>query len=315
MCAGPLSDALAIAGVQAVSAFDRSSGTAVAGPASKPCMVPDQDRPPSFLRRPIRCGRAGPRQSSHPLSQERRPAPGQPSRPDALLRAHAPPGRPALPLHRRASIPSRAWSLPCRWGWASSAARKCVELELDEACRPKKSSDRLAQQAPPGLDILTVRRIDRKIPPRSAASVIASPCRRNARPRYPTAHAAVLAAAECWVERLRPASRTARPSSLLRATCAVAATALEMDLWVTPTGTARPDEVLGLLGLGDLLEAGAVLERTTMELHDEMAVSEPPAAEAAWCRSEPRCENGPATGPDALLLGVRPLSAPVTARR
>ena len=42
-----------------------------------------------------------------------------------------------------------------------------------------------------------------------------------------------------------------------------------MDLWVTPNGTARPDEVLGVLGLGDVLAAGAVLERTRLELTDE----------------------------------------------
>ena len=47
------------------------------------------------------------------------------------------------------------------------------------------------------------------------------------------------------------------------------ATALEIDLWLTPSGTARPVEVLGLLGLTDLLEAGTVLERSRLELHDE----------------------------------------------
>ena len=31
----------------------------------------------------------------------------------------------------------------------------------------------------------------------------------------------------------------------------------------------RPVEVLGLLGLTDLLEAGAVVERTRLELHEE----------------------------------------------
>src|SRR5207245_1821509 len=55
-----------------------------------------------------------------------------------------------------------------------------------------------------------------------------------------------------------------------------ARTALEMDLWLTPGGTARPDEVLGLLGLQDLLEIGAVLERTRLELHDEIT---PPLVE------------------------------------
>ena len=72
-----------------------------------------------------------PRQGSHPLPQRRRPAPGQPSRPDARLRAHAPPRRTSRSTSPRASIPSRAWSSPCRWPWASSAATKSLELELD----------------------------------------------------------------------------------------------------------------------------------------------------------------------------------------
>jgi hypothetical protein len=42
-----------------------------------------------------------------------------------------------------------------------------------------------------------------------------------------------------------------------------------MDILVTPNGSARPEEVLALLGLGDLVEAGAVLERTRVELHEE----------------------------------------------
>ena len=48
-----------------------------------------------------------------------------------------------------------------------------------------------------------------------------------------------------------------------------ASEALEIDLWLTPSGTARPVEVLGLLGLTDLFEAGTVLERSRLELHDE----------------------------------------------
>jgi radical SAM-linked protein len=44
---------------------------------------------------------------------------------------------------------------------------------------------------------------------------------------------------------------------------------LEIHLWLTASGTARPDEVLTLLGLHDLLENGCVLERTWLELEDE----------------------------------------------
>ena len=41
---------------------------------------------------------------------------------------------------------------------------------------------------------------------------------------------------------------------------------LEMDLWLTPAGTARPEEVLGLLGLPGLIEAGgAALRRLRLD--------------------------------------------------
>jgi hypothetical protein len=43
-----------------------------------------------------------------------------------------------------------------------------------------------------------------------------------------------------------------------------------MLLRLTPSGTARPEEVLALLGLEDLLDAGVVLERSRLELHDEL---------------------------------------------
>ena len=42
-----------------------------------------------------------------------------------------------------------------------------------------------------------------------------------------------------------------------------------MAVWVTPTGTARPEEYARLLGLELLLEAGAFFERTDLEMMDE----------------------------------------------
>src|SRR5262249_29156852 len=50
--------------------------------------------------------------------------------------------------------------------------------------------------------------------------------------------------------------------------------ALEMDFWVTPNGSARPGEILALLGLGELLAEGAVIERRQLELHDEISQTE-----------------------------------------
>jgi radical SAM-linked protein len=163
-----------------------------------------------------------------------------------------------------------------------------VELELEHALPLEEIEQRLSRQAPPGLVILSARRIN----PRANAQV-RTLCYRVAVPGESVAGlgqcvADVLASAECWVERTRPQRRRLDVRPFLRDLRVVALaadetppgtaapTALEMDLWLTPGGTARPDEVLGLLGLQDLLEIGAVLERTRLELHDEIT---PPLAE------------------------------------
>jgi hypothetical protein len=50
---------------------------------------------------------------------------------------------------------------------------------------------------------------------------------------------------------------------------------LQMDLWVTQEGTARADELLDRLGISDLIDDGAVLERTTVEIRDEITPTDP----------------------------------------
>jgi radical SAM-linked protein len=150
-----------------------------------------------------------------------------------------------------------------------------AELELTDDLSAEEVHSRLAPQAPPGLAILDVHPID----PRCTAHV------RLVRYRVAldSSHVAVLpdriagflAGSECWVERTRPAARryNLRPYlSALRVlppSAAGSAPALEMDILVTPNGSARPEEVLALLGLGDLVESGAVVERTRLELHDD----------------------------------------------
>ena len=142
-----------------------------------------------------------------------------------------------------------------------------VEIELDQELPAGEVHDRLAGQAPPGLEILTVS----AIPPRLTAQVrrvtyrIAIPEDCAALGAEKTT--ALLASAEVWVERARQGKRLdIRP---YLAGFRWPKGALEMDLWVTPTGTARPDEVLALAGLPDLLASGAVLERIRLEIHDE----------------------------------------------
>jgi radical SAM-linked protein len=180
-------------------------------------------------------------------------------------------------LLRRASLPFRSsegFHPKPRFVFALSlplgivGCEEVVELELDEPLPAEEVHARLAARTVPGLDILSVRRVES----RKAAQVR----RVTYRVPLPPGHeaglaeriAAVLAAPACPVERTRPEKKQIdlRPHiDQIR----LAPGALEMDLWVKPTGMARPDEVLGLLGLEDVSGAGAVIERTRLQLEDE----------------------------------------------
>jgi radical SAM-linked protein len=142
-----------------------------------------------------------------------------------------------------------------------------AELELDEILPPEEVRERLVRQAPAGMEILNLRRIDFKAGAqiRSLTYRIDLPAERLE--EITRRAAELMAASECWVERNHPTPRRVnlRPWFLdLQVT-----THLVMKLCLTPAGTARPEEVLSVLSLSDLLEAGAVLERVRLELVDE----------------------------------------------
>ncbi len=147
-----------------------------------------------------------------------------------------------------------------------------VELELNDDVPPDAVRERLAAQAPPGLTILTVRPVE----PRAGAQVcrlcyrVALPCdAANEVRRHATQ---ILALAEWRVDRERSPARKIdlRPSLVdLRVTDTGGGAALEIDLRPMPAGTARPEEVLRVLGLEGLTESGAVIERCRLELTDE----------------------------------------------
>jgi radical SAM-linked protein len=148
------------------------------------------------------------------------------------------------------------------------------ELELDTFLPPEEIHARMARQTPPGLDILSLRRVD----PRASAQVrrltyrIHVPSERQV--RLAERLTATLAAPACFVERDKPERRRVDIRPFLSELLLVEPLgALDMTLWLMPAGTARPAEVLRVLGLEDLVTEGAVLERTLLELHDEVAAS------------------------------------------
>src|SRR5262245_39094580 len=146
-----------------------------------------------------------------------------------------------------------------------------AELELTEDLAAEEVGESLAVHAPPGLDILSVLRIDRKATRQVRLALYRGPRPPDAPADLPGRIDHLMAAAECWVERTRPRPRrlNIRPYvSALRLLPGV----LEMDLTVTPTGSARPEEVVSGLGLAGWPDDGAVVERIRLFLHDEPAL-------------------------------------------
>jgi radical SAM-linked protein len=177
--------------------------------------------------------------------------------------------RAELPVHHSQGfhpMPRMVFALSLGLGIIGSS--EVLELEFDEPIEPDDLQQRLSAQMPPGLQILAVKRIPVKASAqvRRAGYRVTVPDERLAEivPRID----ALLATPEVWVERTRPSARRFDLRPLL-SDLGLNHHTIEMLLWVTPTGAARPDEVLTLLGLRDLVENGVPLERHILELHDE----------------------------------------------
>lgn len=144
-----------------------------------------------------------------------------------------------------------------------------VEIEWLQQVEPSDALARLNDKAPRGLTMLSSKRIEMKqsARPRQAVYRLAIP--ESELTDLQTRCAAAMAYAEFWVDRERPKPRQVniRPYiNALRCT----SDALEMNLWVSQEGSARADEVVHLLGRKHLLDNGAILQRTTLELWDEI---------------------------------------------
>src|SRR5262249_2066555 len=117
-----------------------------------------------------------------------------------------------------------------------------VDLELTGQLTAEEVHERLHRQAPPGLEILSIRAVDRKSKPQVRRAWYAVDVSAADATALPERIAAFLAAPACWVERSRPQRRRLDIRPYVSA-LHLQGTTLEMILWITPNGAAPPDEV------------------------------------------------------------------------
>jgi radical SAM-linked protein len=140
-----------------------------------------------------------------------------------------------------------------------------ADLELDETVPPDEVHQRLAAQAPAGLAIRSVCRIGTKESARVRAVRYSVPLPKPHGLPLEGRIEALLRSSECWVERTRPQRRRVNLRPFIGGVSAGDGI-LEMELIVTEQGTARPEEILRLLDLALVIDAGAIIKRTAIVL-------------------------------------------------
>lgn len=156
-----------------------------------------------------------------------------------------------------------------------------VEIEFTRPCDSREVLEKLRAEAPVGLTFTQVAAVPMKataIPRRSLYRLALTP------ERLPDAKircAELLSLEKVWVDRLKPSKKKLNIRPYLRSLHSETVVeadrkhTLVLDLWVTQTGTARVDELLNLLDLADLPDTGSVIERVTVEIHDEVMNPDP----------------------------------------
>jgi radical SAM-linked protein len=153
-------------------------------------------------------------------------------------------------------------------GLGIEACREVVDLELSEPWEPAELLDRLRSVTPPGFDWVEAQPLPAgAAAPRPGTVAYQLPIPDGRRDEARTALSAFLAATTWPMVRRRP--DRAQDFDLRPHVVAAEWTdegLLRFRLKVSPDGSARPEEVLEALRLGDLLGGGAVLTRADVEL-------------------------------------------------
>ncbi|WP_152052859.1 TIGR03936 family radical SAM-associated protein [Tautonia marina] len=183
--------------------------------------------------------------------------------------------RAALPVaHSQGFNPRPKLSFPLALALGIEGRREVLELELAEPLRPSEVLRRLCDVAPPGLDFLEAI----PAPGRSGRVAFVEylfPLPDERRGPTVDAVAALLDRQTCPYVRRKPGRDVPLDlrSSVLDARVDPADGALRLRLKIDAGVSARPEEVLDVLGLRDLMAAGTVLSRTEVVLTTESPVT------------------------------------------
>jgi radical SAM-linked protein len=153
-------------------------------------------------------------------------------------------------------------------GLGIEGQREIVDLELSEPLEPLLLLSRLAAVAPPGFDWIDVRPLPANAaPPHPRTVEYCLPVLDERRPMAQSNLQSLLTSASWLLTRRRPNRESIfdlRPEVV--AAEMTSEGLLRFRLKVSPDGSARPEELLEALALRDLLDHGAVLTRTDVEL-------------------------------------------------
>lgn len=143
-----------------------------------------------------------------------------------------------------------------------------VEIELTESRDSDELLASLNAQAPAGLTFTRATPVPMKATALPRRVVYRLPLPPDRVADAESAAARLMSEEKVWVNRIHPQPKRINIRPYFRRV-AVADGVLELDLWVTGTGSAKAEELLRLLGVLDVQASGAVLERAAIEIHDE----------------------------------------------
>lgn len=216
---------------------------------------------------------------------------------------------------RRADLPiptSQGFNPRPRIWFASALAlgvaglNEILEIEVAEPIEVDELQTRLARQCPPGIEILSVRSIDVKTSARVRRAFYRLPLPASIDDLAQRCET-FLARSECWIERTRPHPRRVNVRPFVHE-LHFTHDDLELALWITPTGAARPEEVIAALGLKYLLDAGAVIDRTGLEIQDELPPDTPPPPRIEAAMQESNTNDASAEVPRPTAIVDNPMS-------